>query len=111
MFGRFSRPKARNWSEITSVMRVKRFSALPPSLRRALTGTRSASSATTESAKASTSLVLNHRSITALAPVAPYAAIGGFEVPRRLVLVHHGRILHALAQARSQRCERRNIAG
>src|SRR5437773_6043262 len=110
MFGRCSRPKTRTWSEITSVMRVKRLSALPPSLRSELIGTRCASSATTVSASASTSLVLSHRSISALAPVAPYMAIGGFQIARCLLLVHHGRILHTPAQACSQRGKRFHVA-
>src|SRR5436190_17380439 len=106
MFGRLSRPKARTWSEITSVIRLKRLSALAPSLRSELSGTRCVSSPTTASARVSTSPVLNHRSIGPLAPFAPDAAVGGFEVPRRFFLVHHWRILHALAQVRSQRGER-----
>src|SRR3954453_10705837 len=91
-------------------MRVKRLSALPPSLRSELIGTRWASSATTISASPSTSLVLNHRSIGPLAPFSPNPAIRGFEIARGLVLVHDGRILHALAQARSERGQGVHIA-
>src|SRR5258706_11764870 len=106
MFGRFSRPNARTWSEITSVIRLKRLLALLASLRSELSGTRCVSSRTTASARVSTSPVLNHRSSGPLAPFAPDAAVGGFELPRRLFLVHHQRILHALAQVRSQRGQR-----
>src|SRR5882672_7337255 len=48
---------------MTSVIRLKRLSALPPSLRSMLSGTRCVSSTTTESAKASISFVLSHLSI------------------------------------------------
>src|ERR1051325_9646411 len=48
---------------MTSFIRLKRLSALPPSLRSMLSGTRFMSSPTTVSAKASTSLVLSHLSI------------------------------------------------
>src|SRR5689334_15852797 len=48
---------------MTSFMRLKRLSALAPSLRNALSGTRRVSSPTTWSANASISLVLSHLSI------------------------------------------------
>src|SRR3954471_197573 len=96
---------------MTSVIRLKRLPPLLASLRSELSGTRRVSSPTTVSARTSTSPVLNQRSIGSSAPSAPDGAIGCLEIPRRLVLVHHRRILHALAQARSKCRERVHVIG
>src|SRR5947209_7496829 len=111
MLGFSSRAKARTRSESTSVIRLRRFSTFALCLRNAVSGTRSVSSATTESAKASTSLVLSNLSIGALAPLSPHVAISSLEVARTLGLVHDGRILHALAQPRSDCREAYAIRG